>query len=138
MPIGRVKWWNDDAGYGFIKSPDGVDVFVHELEIQRDRDGYPKGLTADQEVEYETREGLLGPTAIHVREPGHVEEIETTDRASSRRSGVQRFYAESIRRIEFDINDWAKHDDVTVLSVSVIRISDQGYGALVAYSRTTL
>jgi CspA family cold shock protein len=36
MPQGTVKWFNDSKGLGFIQSSDGVDVFVHQSEIQTD------------------------------------------------------------------------------------------------------
>lgn len=139
MPVGRVKCWNDDAGYGFIIPPEGPDVFVDDSAIQCDArpgDAYPRSLVEGQEVEYETREGRLGPMAAHVREPGQPLRPASADRQGLLRSGVQRFFGDSIRRIEYDINEWAEHDDLTVLSVSLVRIPNKGYGALVAYSRS--
>ena len=64
MAIGRVKWFNDAKGYGFIEQPDGgEDVFVHFTAIQMD--GF-KTLTAGQEVEFEVKQGEKGLHAANV------------------------------------------------------------------------
>lgn len=64
MPIGRVKWFNDAKGYGFIEQPDGEeDVFVHYSCIEMD--GY-KTLSEGMEVEYEFRQGEKGLHATRV------------------------------------------------------------------------
>ena len=64
MPRGRVKWFNDRKGYGFINMEDGSDVFVHYSDIEMD--GF-KTLSEDQEVSFEIKEGPKGPQAIHVK-----------------------------------------------------------------------
>ena len=64
MAVGKVKWFNDRKGYGFIISPDGKDVFVHFSEIQMD--GF-KTLKENQDVEYEEVVGQKGPQASKVR-----------------------------------------------------------------------
>ncbi len=64
MAVGKVKWFNDRKGYGFIISPDGKDVFVHFSEIQMD--GF-KTLKENQDVEYEEVSGQKGPQASNVR-----------------------------------------------------------------------
>ena len=65
MPIGRVKWFNDQKGYGFITPEDGgKDLFVHHSNIVAE--GF-KSLREDQQVEYEVTEGQKGPQAINVR-----------------------------------------------------------------------
>jgi CspA family cold shock protein len=63
MPVGRVKWFNDAKGYGFIESPEGRDVFVHYSAIAMD--GY-KSLAEGQEVEYDSVEGAKGLQATKV------------------------------------------------------------------------
>lgn len=64
MARGRVKWFNDAKGYGFIEQPDGdEDVFVHFTAIQMD--GF-KTLTAGQEVEFEVKQGEKGLHASSV------------------------------------------------------------------------
>lgn len=61
---GKVKWFNDAKGYGFI-TPDngGKDVFVHHTAIQSE--GF-RSLAEGQEVEYETASGPKGPQATNV------------------------------------------------------------------------
>ncbi len=63
MATGKVKWFNDKKGYGFIESDDGGDVFVHFSAIQGD--GY-KSLSEGQAVEFETSDGPKGPQASNV------------------------------------------------------------------------
>lgn len=65
MPRGKVKWFNDSKGYGFIERPDGEDdVFVHFSAIQMD--GF-KTLSEGQEVEFELVTGDRGPQAANVQ-----------------------------------------------------------------------
>jgi CspA family cold shock protein len=64
MPEGTVKWFNDSKGFGFIQSSDGVDVFVHQSEIQTD--GY-RSLTEGAKVEFEMTQGPKGPKAVQVK-----------------------------------------------------------------------
>jgi CspA family cold shock protein len=60
---GRVKWFNEKKGYGFISSEDGTDVFVHFSAIKRD--GF-KTLYEGDEVEFEVTKGPKGPQATNV------------------------------------------------------------------------
>ena len=60
---GSVKWFDTKKGYGFIKQPDGDDVFVHYTGISGD--GF-KSLRAGEEVEFEIADGPKGPQATHV------------------------------------------------------------------------
>ncbi len=63
MERGKVKWFNENKGFGFIEREDGDDVFVHFSAIQGD--GF-KTLTEGQEVEFEIVEGEKGPQAKNV------------------------------------------------------------------------
>jgi cold shock protein len=60
---GKVKWFNDQKGFGFIEREDGNDVFVHFSAIKSD--GF-KSLEEGQEVEFEVVEGDRGPQAANV------------------------------------------------------------------------
>jgi cold shock protein len=64
MAIGRVKWFNEKKGFGFIEQEDGGEVFVHHTGIAGD--GF-KNLYEDQKVEFDTEEGEKGPKAVNVR-----------------------------------------------------------------------
>ena len=63
MAKGRVKWFNEKKGYGFISRDDGNDVFVHFSAIQRD--GF-KSLYEGDEVEFEVSQGPKGLQATNV------------------------------------------------------------------------
>jgi len=63
MPTGRVKWFNDAKGYGFIETPEGKDIFVHYTAIVKD--GF-KTLSEGQTVQFEVVDGAKGPQAANV------------------------------------------------------------------------
>ncbi len=60
---GKVKWFNDAKGYGFIERPEGDDVFVHYTAIAGT--GF-RSLTEGQEVEFEIVDGPKGKQAANV------------------------------------------------------------------------
>ena len=68
---GKVKWFNNAKGYGFIGREDGPDVFVHYSAIQLD--GY-KTLKEGDDVEFDIVQGQKGPQAdavIRHRDAAH-------------------------------------------------------------------
>ncbi len=64
MPVGRVKWFNDKKGYGFIE-PDGggEDIFVHHTSIMSE--GF-RTLAEGQNVQFEVVKGPKGQQATNV------------------------------------------------------------------------
>ncbi|ETI70061.1 MULTISPECIES: cold-shock protein CspD [Neobacillus] len=63
MQNGKVKWFNNEKGFGFIEVEGGDDVFVHFSAITGD--GF-KSLEEGQEVSFEIVEGNRGPQAANV------------------------------------------------------------------------
>jgi len=64
MANGKVKWFNDAKGYGFITGDDGTDVFVHYSSIQGS--GF-RSLSEGQAVTYDVENGPKGPQATNVK-----------------------------------------------------------------------
>jgi CspA family cold shock protein len=64
MASGKVKWFNDAKGYGFIARDDGPDVFVHHTAIMAE--GF-RSLSEGQTVEFDITEGPKGLQAANVR-----------------------------------------------------------------------
>lgn len=62
MPKGKVKWYNEAKGYGFIGREEGGDLFVHRTGLMNAHNG----LTPEQEVFFEIEEGEKGLKAVHV------------------------------------------------------------------------
>ena len=60
---GKVKWFNENKGYGFILQSDGKDVFVHYSEIKEE--GY-RTLAEGEEVEFDVTDSPKGPQAKEV------------------------------------------------------------------------
>ncbi|PAB00617.1 cold-shock protein [Enterococcus canintestini] len=63
MEQGKVKWFNNEKGFGFITTEGGDDIFVHFSAIQGD--GF-KSLEEGQDVEFTIVEGARGPQAAEV------------------------------------------------------------------------
>ncbi len=64
MLEGKVKWFNESKGFGFIEQAEGNDVFVHYTAIQNE--GF-KTLAEGEEVTFEIVDGPKGPAAANVQ-----------------------------------------------------------------------
>ena len=60
---GKVKWWNDAKGYGFLETNDIKDIFVHYSALKMD--GF-KTLKEDQNITFDLVSGPKGPQAFEV------------------------------------------------------------------------
>lgn len=64
MSEGRVKWFNEKKGYGFIETSGGKDLFVHYSSIEGA--GF-KSLNEGDRVAFEEENGAKGPQAVKVK-----------------------------------------------------------------------
>lgn len=60
---GKVKWYNEVKGYGFIESESGENIFVHRTGLYSSF----AGLQTDQRVVFETKQGNKGLIAVNVQ-----------------------------------------------------------------------
>ena len=60
---GKVKWFNEKKGFGFIESDEGGDVFVHYTAIQGS--GF-RTLYEGQRIRFDVEKGDKGPSAVNV------------------------------------------------------------------------
>jgi cold shock protein len=63
MAVGKVKWFNEVKGYGFLTMEDGKDVFVHYSAIKGD--GF-RTLKENEEVQFDINDSPKGPQAVNV------------------------------------------------------------------------
>jgi len=63
VPVGTVKWFSDEKGYGFIAVENGEDVFVHHTAIKGE--GF-KTLAEGQKVQFDLTQSPKGPRAENV------------------------------------------------------------------------
>lgn len=62
MPIGKVRFYNEDKGFGFIQGEDGQEVFLHASVLPSDAEVQP-----GTRLEYGVADGKRGPQALSVR-----------------------------------------------------------------------
>jgi cold shock protein len=70
MQVGKVKWFSDAKGYGFIEVDGSQDIFVHYSAIEKD--GY-RTLAEGQSVRFEVTDGAKGLQATNVSPEGNQE-----------------------------------------------------------------
>lgn len=81
MPVGKVKWFDPERGFGFLSQPDGPDVYVHA-------DALPEGVTSlksGTRVEFGIAQGRRGDQALQVRVLDAPASVSRSQRQAARR-----------------------------------------------------
>lgn len=63
MTKGKVKWYDEVKGFGFIESENGEDIFVHRTGLEDSH----AGIREEQKVTFETKKGDKGVFAVNVK-----------------------------------------------------------------------
>lgn len=63
MNEGKIKWYDEVKGYGFIQNENGEDIFVHRSGLEQAN----QRLETGQKVSFETKEGDKGTIAVNVK-----------------------------------------------------------------------
>lgn len=63
MAKGKVKWYDEVKGFGFIMQENGDDLFVHKTSLEKQFEG----LEENQEVEFDIEQGQKGLVAVNVK-----------------------------------------------------------------------
>lgn len=74
---GKVKFFNESKGFGFIVAEDGKEIFVHQTALEEG-----VRLHDDDEVTFDVEQGDRGPKAVNVKKGSSTEEKESTEEAS--------------------------------------------------------
>ena len=121
MATGKVKWFNNAKGYGFIfAEAGGEDLFVHYSSIQMD--GY-KTLKAGQAVEFDIQQGPKGLHAVNIRSGVDIDECWIT---------------RPLRRVDADRSRTASERRSASLSTSVRPQSAGSSAVAVMYVQSSL
>lgn len=133
MARGKVKWWDESKGHGFITLQDGQDVFVSYLAIQGD--GY-KTLEEGQSVELEVvQDKDMRLNATHVRKPGSPLDAKLRPHDPPT-THVQIFQENSVGDLEFSINYDARISGYKIISASMTNPDENGkVSAIVVFDR---
>lgn len=65
MNTGTIKWFDNERGYGFISSNDGMDVFVHHSQVKEK--SFNKDLHEGEQVTFDVIDNAKGPMAVNVQ-----------------------------------------------------------------------
>lgn len=105
MQQGKVKWFNEQKGFGFIKIEDGQDVFVHFSGIEMN--GY-KTLIEGMDVQFDITEGVKGPQASNVTKiTDKAENVRSLNEENVSKSDTDDF--DSLGEIHFYKKGFVKH-----------------------------
>lgn len=118
MPIGKVRWYDVDRGFGFVSNPDGEDVYVGHAVL-------PDGVTElhkGQRIDYDYADGRPGPQALRV---SVLEEPQRRDHGHGHGRGARGRGQGQARRKPAELNSMIS-DVISMLESSVQADLDKG------------